>query len=129
MQSGFHPSRQDLTVRTARRTSTKTAIPSFFGEGSMATQTDPVRYGFPRTPAPEISKRLKSYAHQSPSNLVRVGVIGYGYWGPNVVRNLHSLENCQLVAICDKNPAMLQRAKQLSPSLELTTDCSELLSS
>ena len=69
----------------------------------MATQTDPVRYGFPRTAAPEVSKRLKSYARQSPSNLVRVGVIGYGYWGPNVVRNLQSLENCQLVTICDKN--------------------------
>ena len=95
----------------------------------MATQTDPVRYGFPRTTAPEISKRLKSYAHQSPSNLVRVGVIGYGYWGPNVVRNLQSLENCQLVTICDKNSDSLRRASRVYPGVELTMDFSELLTS
>src|SRR2546427_9825608 len=95
----------------------------------MATQTDPVRYGFPRPTAPEISKKLKSYAHQSPSNLVRVGVIGYGYWGPNVVRNLYSLENCQLVTICDKNSDSLRRASRVYPGVELTIDYSELLTS
>src|SRR4029077_6292022 len=95
----------------------------------MATQTDPVRCSFPRTTAPGISKRLRSYAHQSPSDLVRVGVIGYGYWGPNVVRNLQSLENCQLVTICDKNSDSLLRAKRLYPGVELTTDFSELLTS
>ena len=95
----------------------------------MATQTDPVRYGFPRTTAPGISRSLKSYAHQSPSNLVRVGVIGYGYWGPNVVRNLQSLENCQLVTICDKNSDSLQRASRVYPGVEMTMDFSELLTS
>src|SRR5713101_1006959 len=129
MQSGFHLSRQELKVRAASRTPRKTTIPSFFGEGSMATQTDPVRYGFPRPTAPEISKRLKSHAYQSPSNLVRVGVIGYGYWGPNVVRNLHSLENCQLVTICDKNSDSLRRASRAYPGVELTIDYSELLTS
>src|SRR6266446_4506027 len=129
MQSGFHLSRQELKVRAASRTPRKTTIPSFFGEGSMATQTDPVRYGFPRPTAPEISKRLKSYAYQSPSNLVRVGVVGYGYWGPNVVRNLQSLENCQLVTICDKNSDSLRRASRVCPGVELTTDFSELLNS
>jgi len=95
----------------------------------MATHTDPVRCGFPQTTAPEISKKLKSYAHQSPSNLVRVGVIGYGYWGPNVVRNLQSLENCQLVTICDKNSDTLRRASRVYPGVELTMDFSELLTS
>src|SRR5882672_4295828 len=95
----------------------------------MATQTDPVRYGLPRTTAPGISGRSKSYAHQSPSNLVRVGVIGYGYWGPNVVRNLQSLESCQLVTICDKNSDSLRSAGRVYPGVELTTDFSELLTS
>ncbi|PYT29159.1 MAG: oxidoreductase [Acidobacteria bacterium] len=58
-----------------------------------------------------------------------MGVIGYGYWGPNVVRNLQGLENCQLVAICDSNPANLQGARQARPDVELTRDCSELLTS
>jgi len=60
---------------------------------------------------------------------VRVGVIGYGYWGPNVVRNLQGLENCQLVAICDRDPAGLQRARKLYPGVEMKLDSSELLSS
>jgi len=60
---------------------------------------------------------------------LRVGVIGYGYWGPNVVRNLHRLENCQVVAICDKNPAALQGARRVYPSVKLTMDSSELLTS
>ena len=60
---------------------------------------------------------------------LRVGVIGYGYWGPNVVRNLHRLENCQVVAICDKNPAALQGARRVYPSVMLTMDSSELLTS
>ena len=34
-------------------------------------------------------------APQKPSDVVRVGVIGYGYWGPNIVRNLHGLDNCE----------------------------------
>ena len=33
-------------------------------------------------------------------DVLRVGVIGYGYWGPNIVRNVTSLDSCQLVAIC-----------------------------
>ena len=32
---------------------------------------------------------------------VRVGVIGYGYWGPNIVRNFHNVDNAELVAVCD----------------------------
>jgi len=95
----------------------------------MATQVDPVRYDSPFANVPEKSKSLKSCARQSSSNLVRVGVIGYGYWGPNIVRNLHSLENCQLVTVCDKNPDSLLRAKRTYPSVELTTDFSELLTS
>src|SRR5437899_10801544 len=95
----------------------------------MATQTDPVHYGFPPTTAAEISKKSKSHVHQSPSNLVRVGVIGYGYWGPNVVRNLQGLENCQLATICDKNSDSLRRASRVYPGVELTTDFSQLLTS
>jgi predicted dehydrogenase len=95
----------------------------------MATQVDPVRYDHPLATTPEKSKRMKSGVCQGPSSLVRVGVIGYGYWGPNVVRNLQSLENCQLVSICDKNPDSLLRAKRVCPGVDLTTDFSELLTS
>jgi predicted dehydrogenase len=58
-----------------------------------------------------------------------VGIIGYGYWGPNVVRNFHGLDNCDVVAVCDKSPAALRRASRVYPNLRLTTDFSEILQS
>jgi predicted dehydrogenase len=60
---------------------------------------------------------------------LRLGVIGYGYWGPNVARNLHNLEGCELVAIGDKNPACLRGAREIYRNVELTTDISEILTS
>lgn len=60
---------------------------------------------------------------------VRIGVIGYGYWGPNIVRNFHGLENAELVAVCDKSPAALKRAGRVYPGLHLTTEFSEVLRS
>jgi predicted dehydrogenase len=61
--------------------------------------------------------------------MIRVGVVGYGYWGPNIVRNLRSLENAQLVSICDSNPTSLRRAKQAYPDVPVTADPDELLCS
>ena len=63
------------------------------------------------------------------SGTVRVGVIGYGYWGPNIVRNFHGLEHCQVVSVCDKNPAALARAAKNYPGVQLTTDFGEVLRS
>jgi predicted dehydrogenase len=63
------------------------------------------------------------------SDVLRVGVIGYGYWGPNIVRNVSSLENCELVAICDQSPAALKRAARLYPAVTMTSDASEMLKS
>ena len=71
---------------------------------------------------------LESVGHKGPS-VVRVGVIGYGYWGPNIVRNLSGLDNCHLVAICDQNAAALKRASRLYPAVKMTQDASELLKS
>jgi predicted dehydrogenase len=71
---------------------------------------------------------LESTSSQHP-NVVRVGVIGYGYWGPNIVRNISSLDNAHLVAICDQNPAALQRAGRLYPGVKMTADASEVLKS
>ena len=59
--------------------------------------------------------------------MIRVGVIGYGYWGPNVVRNFRSLEHAQVVSICDTSPVVLGRAKQAYPDISVTRDPHELL--
>lgn len=61
--------------------------------------------------------------------MIRVGVIGYGYWGPNIVRNLKSLGNAEVVAICDKRESSLKRAKQSYPDVKVTQDEAEVLNS
>src|SRR4249920_3313032 len=63
------------------------------------------------------------------ANLIRVGVIGYGYWGPNIVRNVQTLENAQVVAICDKSSSALRRAARLYPTIHLTTEFADVLQS
>jgi predicted dehydrogenase len=68
-------------------------------------------------------------AQQKPSDAIRFGVIGYGYWGPNIVRNIHGLENGQVVAVCDRSPDALRRAGKLYPGVHLTTDFTEILES
>src|SRR5260370_3644534 len=129
VHSSSQASHQRITGRKTPRTPRKKLITSILGECLMGTQTDPLGYSYPPINIPDISGRLKYRARQNPTNLVRVGVIGYGYWGPNVVRNLQSLENCQLVTICDKNSDSLQRASRTYPEVELTMAFPEHLSS
>ncbi len=61
--------------------------------------------------------------------MIQVGVIGYGYWGPNIVRNFRSLESARVVAICDKSSSSLRRAKHAYPEVQVTSDPRELLGS
>ena len=61
--------------------------------------------------------------------MLSVGVIGYGYWGPNVVRNLYSLDGCRIAGVCDRQPAALARARRSYPDLAVTQDPTELLTS
>jgi len=61
--------------------------------------------------------------------MIRVGVIGYGYWGPNIVRNLHGLDSTTVTMVCDKNPAALARARKLYPEIKTVTDPAEILRS
>jgi predicted dehydrogenase len=58
---------------------------------------------------------------------VRVGVIGYGYWGPNIVRNLSALDGWRVSAVCDRRPDALARAHKAHPGLHLTTDMARVL--
>lgn len=61
--------------------------------------------------------------------MLRVGVIGYGYWGPNIVRNINGLAGAQVVKVCDKREQALKRAKQAYPGVEVTQDEAEVLNS
>lgn len=60
--------------------------------------------------------------------MLKLGVIGYGYWGPNIVRNFSSHADCKVMAICDKSAAALGRAASRHSGVTLTTDENEILS-
>jgi predicted dehydrogenase len=57
------------------------------------------------------------------------GVIGYGYWGPNIVRNLVALEGSRVRAIADLNPSAQARAQKAYPGVTVTSNASEVITS
>jgi predicted dehydrogenase len=61
--------------------------------------------------------------------VVKFGVVGYGYWGPNVVRNLDQLEGSKVVAVCDKSPAARKRIHKSYPHISVLLETADLMSS
>jgi predicted dehydrogenase len=59
--------------------------------------------------------------------MIRVGVIGYGYWGPNLVRNFAEAPGSQIVAVSDLRSERLAQAKTRYPAVRTTTDCRDLI--
>lgn len=59
--------------------------------------------------------------------MVRVGVIGYGYWGPNLVRNFAEGSDTQVVAVADMKSDRLQLAARRYPGIETVSDYRDLL--
>ncbi|HKR88782.1 MAG TPA: Gfo/Idh/MocA family oxidoreductase [Phenylobacterium sp.] len=59
--------------------------------------------------------------------MLNIGVIGYGYWGPNLVRNFSELDGCQVTAVADLDPAKIALVKRRYPTLHATTDIEEVL--
>ncbi len=57
------------------------------------------------------------------------GVIGYGYWGPNVVRNLMSLEGAEVSAIAEISPSAQARARKAYPGVKITRSATEVITS
>jgi len=58
---------------------------------------------------------------------VRVGVIGAGYWGPNIVRNLYEAPGAEAVAVADLSQDRLDAIAKRFPALRVTTDHRELI--
>jgi predicted dehydrogenase len=61
-------------------------------------------------------------------DLVGIAVVGYGYWGPNLVRNFANTNGAQVIAVSDFDSAKLGLAKRRYPSISTTTDYRDLLS-
>ncbi len=59
--------------------------------------------------------------------MIGIGVIGYGYWGPNLVRNFTAAEGSRVACVCDRSRRRLEAAAAAYPSIHLTTRAEEVL--
>ena len=58
---------------------------------------------------------------------IKVGVVGCGYWGPNLIRNFRTLPDCDLKVMCDLKPDRLKHLNVLYPEVEATPDFKHML--
>src|SRR5438309_2256491 len=75
------------------------------------------------------SHRRSNASTSRVKTMIRMGVIGYGYWGPNIVRNLRGVDGCEVATVCDRSPGALTRVAQAYPEVATTRDASELMTS
>ena len=59
--------------------------------------------------------------------MIKLGIVGCGYWGPNLVRNFAQAAGSEVVAVCDVRRERLDHIRKLYPSIGTTTDYRELL--
>ena len=59
--------------------------------------------------------------------MIGIGVIGYGYWGPNLVRNFSEVPGSRVVAVSDTRSERLKQVQDRYPAIKTTTDHRELL--
>jgi predicted dehydrogenase len=68
-----------------------------------------------------------SNGHLRATDAVGVGVIGHGYWGPNLVRNFAETAEARVIAVSDLRPERLAPIRRRFPAVETTTDHRDLL--
>jgi predicted dehydrogenase len=59
--------------------------------------------------------------------MLRIGVIGYGYWGPNIVRNFSTANGSGVTMVCDMNQQTLKKVKKAYPQINVTDNIDELI--
>ncbi len=59
--------------------------------------------------------------------MIKIGLIGFGYWGPNLARNFNSNNNIELKTICDFSRDRLAAAGKLYPGVNLVSDIDEII--
>ena len=59
--------------------------------------------------------------------MIRVAVLGCGYWGPNLIRNFNALPNCEIRWACDLDTERLEHIKNIYPSIGVTTQIDKVI--
>jgi predicted dehydrogenase len=81
------------------------------------------------TPSLAVPQNQNTREDSGNESVLKFGVLGYGYWGPNVVRNLDRLENVEVVGVCDQSPAARKRILKAYPDMPVTSDSADLITS
>lgn len=58
--------------------------------------------------------------------MINIGVIGYGYWGPNLVRNFAEIPGVKVTKVSDFKPELLAKVQSRYPTIEVTTNCQDI---
>ena len=61
--------------------------------------------------------------------MIKIGIIGCGYWGPNLIRNFSQLAEAKIVFVCDIDSSKLESIKRIYPYLQTVVDYSEVIKS
>lgn len=61
------------------------------------------------------------------SGVTAIGVVGYGYWGPNLVRNFSELEDARVARVVDRDPKRLEGVRRRYPAVQTSTRFEDLL--
>ena len=58
---------------------------------------------------------------------MNLAIVGYGYWGPNLLRNFSMVKDCKVHSLCDLSVYNLQKAKEIYPTLQLFSNVDEVI--
>jgi len=99
-------------------------------EAGRLAATMPILESELNTGVPSPSNRQRAFVDRGHDpEVLRVGVIGYGYWGPNIVRNFEAQEHSRVAMVCDQRPDALAKAARTHPNLEVINDVNALIRS
>ncbi len=59
---------------------------------------------------------------------IKVGLVGYGYWGPNLLRNFHETEGLEVTRCVDLRPERRDAVSKRYPTVQVSADADEILS-
>src|SRR5439155_11348220 len=87
----------------------------------------------PRSPGRSIGTARFTFRRYTPVSVtgstIRIGVVGYGYWGPNLVRNFAELDGCGVTVIADRRPACREAAARRCPGARIVAGAGEWIGS
>jgi predicted dehydrogenase len=59
--------------------------------------------------------------------VLKIAVVGCGYWGPNLIRNFYSLSDCKVKKVCDLDSRRLEHMRKLFCEVETTTNFDDVI--